>query len=96
MVIGPAKAGPICLCEADPLDGGPEPPHRGKAEHTVAGSAELIPEVCRDFSSRKHVLPRLDRFIAGRGEVGFGRIVQIHIPAPADQARAFRHQRHRR
>src|SRR6266566_5438065 len=95
MAIGPAQAGPICLFRDIRLDGGPKAPHRGPAEHAVTRLTELVPELCGDLFSSEHVLPWLDRFVAGGRKVGLRWIVEIHVPASAGEASPFRNQRHR-
>jgi hypothetical protein len=94
MVIGPAKAGPICLSAGIELDGAPKVLHGAAAEHAVAGSTELFPQRGRDLFPSEHVLPGLDVFVARSEEVGSPRIVQVQVPTAAHQAGGFRDERH--
>ena len=93
MVIGPAKAGPICFSGSD---GWSKAPHRRPAKNSVTGPTELVPEHSGDLISGEHVLPRLDRFVAGGRKVSLRRVMQIHVPAAAREAGPFGHERHRR
>jgi hypothetical protein len=96
MVVGPAKAGPICFSADSALDGAPKVLHGAAAEHAVAGLTELFPERGRNLFPSDHVLPGVDVFVARGEEVGLRRVVKIQIPAATHKSSSFRDQRHAR